>query len=105
MDNPNINDGNQNILSGNEEGVNSQQKSDQDKENVNVHKNEHLEGSEKPQQDQEIADNSQRSGQENENEQGKHLQLLKHVFITESTFALSNLMFPMYGLLHNLVLC
>lgn len=75
MDNSNINDGNPNILSGTEQGVDSPGKTDQDKENVNVLKNEQLHDAEKAQSNQEIDDSLQRSGEQNENDEGKSQQL------------------------------
>jgi hypothetical protein len=75
MDNSNINDGNPNILSGNEQGVNSPAKTDQDKENINTLKNEQLHDADKPQSNQEIDSSLQRSGEQNENDDGKKQQL------------------------------
>ena len=87
MDNSNINEGNANILSGTEQGADSPGKTDQDKENINVLKNEQLEAAEKAQPSQEIDDSLQRSGQQNENDHGKYLQLCLTEFTCKTTFA------------------
>lgn len=72
MEISNKNHGNPNILSGNKQGGDGQGKTDQDKENVNTLKNEQLHDTEKPQPDQEMTNNLERSKEQNENEDGKN---------------------------------
>jgi hypothetical protein len=86
MDNPNINEGNPNILSGNEAGADLHDQPEQNKENVDVLKNEQLHDSEKSQQNQEFDDTLQRPDQPNQIDEGEylkfHLMFLYHQRIT-----------------------
>ena len=101
MDNPNINDGSANILSGTGQGAALPDKTDQDKENVNVLKNEQLDGAEKAQSNQEIDDSLHRSGQQNENDHGKFKQLSFTEITCKTAFAGHAPCFRLVGVWHS----